>query len=99
MTSKTQTFIDLDDITGLHVECLNCHAALTIPLSSVDREPPRQCPNCKQRWGTAEIVQPTQGFLRAFTQTLAALEQETAASNNVGFSLTLEISPDSLRKE
>jgi cytochrome c len=50
MTTKTQTFIGLDDIMGIHVECTSCHVSYTVPIEAVPEIKKLgesiRCPHC-----------------------------------------------------
>jgi hypothetical protein len=51
MTKTVRTYVELSDLTGLHLECEHCHSSLTIPFQRLDRGVPIKCPNCNEDWG------------------------------------------------
>ena len=53
------TALDLTEITGLRIECLECHAGLSLPLRS-EREDrlPETCPGCGAEWKTFANSEP-----------------------------------------
>jgi hypothetical protein len=55
MTKTIKAYVELADLTAIHLECEHCHSSLTIPLRRIDRGIPAMCPNCKEDWGKREI--------------------------------------------
>jgi hypothetical protein len=54
MTKTIKTYVELADLTGVHLECEHCHSSLTIPFQRLDRGIPAKCPNCNEDWGKRE---------------------------------------------
>jgi hypothetical protein len=89
MTKTVKTYVELADMTGVHLECQRCHASLTIPFQRLDREITATCPSCSQDWGKREsgigqsVEHTPQRYLRALGVALKEVLHATSTSNGV----------------
>ncbi len=49
MTSETRTLIEFNDITGVEIECPECHLAIVYPVAKLSKIEPK-CPACTRTW-------------------------------------------------
>jgi len=49
MTSETRTLIGMGDVTGIEIECPECHLTILYPVAKLFKIRP-QCPHCNQDW-------------------------------------------------
>lgn len=81
MTSETRTLIEVGDVSGIEVECPECHTTIMFPVG--DRfSLTTQCPHCNRKWfdGTfdtarAREIFPAVDSLRAIATNLSALNK------------------------
>jgi hypothetical protein len=49
MTSEMRTLIELGDVTGVEMECPECHLAIFYPVAKLFKIAP-SCPHCNHQW-------------------------------------------------
>lgn len=95
MTKIVKHFIDVDDLTAIALECLNCRATLTIPLAAEAVSIPELCPSCKAHWymrvtngrNVADVI----GKLREAVKSIS-LAFDPQHPEAKGFTLKVEVS-------
>jgi hypothetical protein len=94
MTKTVKTYVELADLTGVHLECVHCHSSLTIPFQRLDRGVPAKCPNCNEDWGdhrnfTGRGDEPIpQGDLREVGTLLKRIQQTSITGVKISFEVS-----------
>ncbi len=102
MTTSTQHFIELTDITALHFECKNpqCNATLTLSLSKpLNATRLLTCPYCEKPWMQIPIGSIAQKALLDFVSAVSDLQDATRQKQFASrFSVHLQIRTEALPK-
>jgi len=94
MTKTVKTYVELSDLTGVHLECIHCHSSLTVPFQRIDRGVPAKCPNCNEDWGdhrnyTGRGDKPApQGDLGEFGLLLRKIQQAASPGVKISFEVS-----------
>src|ERR1700676_3287049 len=104
MTKQTKHFIEISDIVGVHFECRNCHATVSLERSGEIRVTSlRICPNCQEPWALSpqgsSIELAIKEFIDRVKEFEAVLQRRDEFMNGRGFALSLEIKPEAVRPE
>lgn len=93
MTAKTKTVIELPDLGAIRLECKNCEADVSFPISTVSLKVPRVCPACNVEWidlyDQGKPWEIAAVFLDNYKLLMKMLGKERAVT--VGFDLKLEL--------
>lgn len=95
MTSVTKRYMELGDLRGVVISCLDCKAALMLPLNADRLAMPTHCPNCRIEWSDPPLAglpptraQDLDAFFQAFRRLQRSLDGKSAP---VRFSLGIEV--------
>jgi hypothetical protein len=95
MTSQTKHYIDLSDVMAVRCECKGCGAVLSLSLSKgIDARKLQRCPNCFDEWAESSGSTIQVAIQQAMDSFLVL---QRAMESRKGFSMTLEVKPDSVR--
>jgi hypothetical protein len=94
MTKTIRTYVELTDLTGVHLECEHCHSSLTIPFQRLDRGIPKMCPNCNEDWGKREGRRDDEPIPNRYVRELGAVLKNLVqeASTSTGVKISFEVS-------
>jgi formate dehydrogenase maturation protein FdhE len=100
MTTQKKTFIGLEDIVRVRIECSSCHSSTTIPINrEASFKRMGSCPNCGESWLTAAQTQMEPAIakcveaIRTASHELNTWHKTLNALGGKGFSFSLEINP------
>jgi hypothetical protein len=92
VTTETKTFIALDDIRGMRIECGKCQVSSFVPIDSpqfLNVADFTKCPHCGV-WWFVSTSDPRREAVTDFARALARI-RAAAEDSEMTFSITLEI--------
>jgi transposase-like protein len=100
MTSQTKTFIEMEDIIGIQIECKKCHASLLISgdtmrsLTDAHNDALYRCPSCQSDW-TAPLGTTMAGYDDEVKKFMRTLEKVRNINERLGCQIRFELKSES----